>query len=69
MALIKNNIGSWLGIKPSSEKEAEKKHDKKLKEMREEKKQQGNDPPDEKYKMVIHGAKIQCKYTPVPGIS
>jgi hypothetical protein len=47
----------------SSAKEAEKQHDKKLKEMREEKKQQGNESSDEKRKMVMNGAKLQCKYT------
>jgi hypothetical protein len=67
MAFIKNNIGSWLGLKPSSEKEAEKQHDKKLKEMREEKKQQGSESSDEKRKMVMNGAKLQCKYMPTPG--
>src|ERR1035437_1069751 len=63
----KKSIGSWFGIKPSSEKEAEKKHDNKLQEMREEKKREGNDSPNEKLKMVINGAKLQCKYTPLPG--
>ena len=63
----KKSLGDWLGIKPSPKKEAKQKHDSKLKKMREEKKQEGNDPPDEKYKMVTHGAKIQCKYTPAPG--
>jgi hypothetical protein len=63
----KKSFSNWLSIKSSSKKEAEKKHDKKLKELREEKKLQSNDPPDEKHKMVVHGAKIQCKYTPAPG--
>jgi len=63
----KTTLGKWLGIKPSPEKEAEQSHDKKLNKMREEKKKEGNDPPNEKYKMVCHGAKIQCKYMPAPG--
>ena len=64
---MKNSLTNWLGIKPSPKKEAEQNHDNKLKDMREEKKKESNDPPDEKYKMVINGAKIQCKYTPAPG--
>lgn len=63
----KKSFGNWLGIKPSAKKEAEQKHDSKLKEMREEKKKEGNTTPDEKLKMVMHGAKIQCKYIPAPG--
>jgi hypothetical protein len=63
----KISLNKLLGIKPSPKKEAEQKHDKKLKEMKEEKKKESNDPPSEKYKMVVHGAKIQCKYTPAPG--
>ena len=43
------------------------KHDEKTQEMRDEKKKEGNDSPNEKRKMVMNGAKILCKYMPAPG--
>ena len=63
----KKSISDWLGIKLSPKKETAQKHDSKLKDMREEKKKESNNPTDDKHKMVANGAKIQCKYTTAPG--